>query len=364
MGDAQTQEGSGTAPLTLGVIAAWCGGRVEGDPDTVVESVRPLDRADASALGLVADPRYLEAVPGSLAGSLLVASALEARVAQVDDRPRLVVDDPRAAMIPVLDRLDPTPSYEPGVHPTAIIETGVRIGAEVSVGAYAVLEEGSVVGARTRVGAHSVVGRGVRIGEDGYLHPHVVLYAGAVIGNRAILHAGARIGADGFGYAFDDAGATKIPQIGRVVLGDDVEVGANACVDRGSIGDTEIGAGVKLDNLVQVGHNVRIGANGLFAAQTGVAGSTTVGHGARIAGQVGINGHIELGARATVAPAGRVFQSVPEEGASLMGYPAMDRRETARLWAAEKRLPELVKRVRVLEKEIAALRLRIDPASG
>jgi UDP-3-O-[3-hydroxymyristoyl] glucosamine N-acyltransferase len=362
--DAQTQDQAGDGPLTLGVIAAWCDGRVDGDPETVVESVRPLDRADVRALGLVADPRYLDAVPGSGAGSLLVAASLAERVAQLDDRPRLVVEDPRAAMIPVLQRLDPTPSYEAGVHPTAIIERGVRIGENASVGPYAVLEAGAVVGARTRVGAHCVVGRGARIGEGGYLHPHVVLYAGAVVGDRAILHAGARIGADGFGYAFEGREVTKIPQVGRVVLGDDVEVGANACVDRGSIGDTEIGEGVKLDNMVQVGHNVRIGAHGLFAAQTGVAGSTTVGPGARVAGQVGFNGHIEIGPRVTVAPAARVFQSVPEADASLMGYPATDQREAARLWAAEKRLPELVKRVRALEKEIAALRLRIDPTSG
>ncbi len=351
-------------PLTLGTIAAWCGGHVDGDPDTVVESVRPLDRADERALGLVADPRYVAGVPDSRAGAILVASELVERVARIDDRPRLVVDDPRAAMIPVLVRLDPTPHYEAGIHPTAIVEHGVRIGEGTSVGPWAVLERGAELGARTRVGAHCVVGRGARIGADGYLHPHVVLYPGAVLGDRVIVHAGARIGSDGFGYVFEEGRASKIPQIGRAVLGDDVEIGANACIDRGSIGDTDVGDGVKLDNLVQVGHNVRLGAHGAFAAQAGVAGSTTVGPYARVAGQVGLNGHIEVGANVTVAPAGKVFQSVPEARAELMGHPARDAHESARIWAAEKRLPDLRKRVRALEKELEALRLRIDPASG
>ena len=364
MTDAEKETTTGQAPLTLGVIAGWCGGRVHGDPATEVDAVRPVGRADGRSLGLVADPRYLDAVPGSGAGAFLVSSELADRVARIDDRPRLVVDDPRAAMIPILVRLDPTPRYEAGVHPTAVLEAGVQLGEAASVGPYAVLERGAVLGARTRVGAHCVVGRGARVGEVGYLHPHAVLYAGTILGDRVVVHAGARIGSDGFGYVFDEGRASKIPQVGRAVLGDDVEVGANTCVDRGSIGDTEVGEGVKLDNLVQLGHNARLGAHGAFAAQTGIAGSTSVGPYARIAGQVGITGHIEVGSGVTIAPATKIFQSVPEADAELMGLPGTDAREARKFWAAQRRLPELLKRVRALEKELDAMRLRIDPASG
>ncbi|HKK92968.1 MAG TPA: UDP-3-O-(3-hydroxymyristoyl)glucosamine N-acyltransferase [Longimicrobiales bacterium] len=349
-----TENAAEQTSLTLDRIAEWAGGRVHGDGDTPIERVRPLDRADAGSLGLVADARYVGAVPESGAGALLVAAGLEERVAAVDDRPRVVVEDPRAAMIPILERLDPTPRHEPGVHPTAVVEHGVRIGEGVSVGPRAVLEEGAVIGRGTRIGAHCVVGRRARIGEDGYLHPHVVVYAESVIGDRVILHAGARIGSDGFGYAFEQGRYVKIPQVGRAVLGDDVEIGANSCIDRGSIGDTEIGDGVKIDNLVQMGHNVRIGDHGAFAALNGVAGSTVIGAYARFAGQVGVTGHLELADRLTAGPATKILQSVSEPDTTIMGFPARDQREATRLWAAERRLPDLLRRVRALEKQLEA----------
>ncbi len=350
-----TDHGTQQAPLTLARIAEWSGGRVHGDDSTPIERVRPLDRADEGSLGLVADARYVGGVAGSNAGALLVAAELEDRVAEVDDRPRVVVEDPRSAMIPILARLDPTPRHPPGVHPTAVVEHGVRLGEGVSVGPRAVLEEGAVIGRGTRIGAHCVIGRGARIGEAGYLHPHVVVYADSVVGDRVILHAGACIGADGFGYAFEEGRYVKIPQVGRAVLGDDVEIGANSCIDRGSIGDTEIGDGVKIDNLVQMAHNVRIGEHGAFAALNGVAGSTVIGAYARFAGQVGVTGHIELADRVTAGPATKILQSVPESDTTIMGFPARSQRESTRLWAAERRLPDLLRRVRSLEKRLEAV---------
>lgn len=350
-----TQDTGQQTPLTLDEIAEWSGGRVRGDGSTSVERVRPLDRADSGSLGLVADARYVEAVPASGAAALLVAADLEERVAGVDGRPRVVVDDPRSAMIPILRRLDPTPRHPTGVHPTAVIEKGVQLGEGVSIGPRAVLAEGASIARGTRVGAHCVVGRRARIGEDGYLYPHVVVYAESIIGDRVILHAGACIGSDGFGYAFEAGRYVKIPQVGRAVLGDDVEIGAHSCIDRGSIGDTEIGDGVKIDNLVHIGHNARIGEHGAFAALNGVAGSTVIGSHARFAGQVGVVGHIEIADRTSIASATKVLQSVEEPGTTLMGFPAREQREAAKVWAAEKRLPDLLRRMRALERRLEAL---------
>jgi len=345
--------GSG-APLTLGAIAEAAGGRVHGDPALAVARVAPLDRAGPDDLGLVAASEYVAAVPESEASALLVAAELEERVSALDDRPRVVVEDARAAMIPLLRRLDPTPEHAPGVHRTAVIETGVELGPDVSVGAWAVLEAGASIGPRTRVGAHCVVGRGARIGADGYLHPHVTVYADSVIGDRAVLHSGARIGSDGFGFAFEDGRYVKIPQVGRAVLGDDVEVGANSCIDRGSIGDTEVGDGVKLDNLVHIAHNVRVGEHGALAALVGIAGSTTIGAYARFGGQAGAVGHLELPDNLAVTAATAILQEVGEPGGTVMGLPAASQRDTAKVWAAQRRLPDLLKRVRELERLLAA----------
>lgn len=263
--------------------------------------------------------------------------------------------DAHAALVPLLAQLDPTPRYEPGVHPTAVIEEGVTLGEDVSVGPRAVLEAGASIGARTRIGAHCTVGRDASIGADGYLHPGVVVYAGSLIGARCVLHAGARIGSDGFGFAFEGGRYIKIPHVGRAVLGDDVEVGANACIDRGSIGDTEVGDGVKIDNLVHLAHNVRVGAHSVFAAQVGIAGSTRIGAYGRFGGQAGAVGHLEFPDGFAVAAASKIFQS-PDEGVdTFMGHPARDQRETARKWAAEQRLPDLLRRVRALERELARI---------
>jgi len=347
--------GSASSRLTLGAIAEAAGGRVHGDPELPVVRVAPLDRAGGGELGLVADPEYLSGVSASRASALLVAEALESRVADMDDRPRVVVADPRAAMIPILRTLDPTPHPEPGVHPTAVVERGVKLGERVSVGPYTVLGEGAEIGAGTHIGAHCVIGAGARIGADGYLHPQVTVYGGSVIGDRVILHAGARIGSDGFGFAFEEGRYIRIPQVGRAVLGDDVEVGANSCVDRGSIGDTEIRDGVKIDNLVQVAHNVRVGEHSAFAALVGIAGSSSIGAYTRLGGMVGVVGHLDLPANLDVTAGSIVLQSVGEPGDTLMGYGAGPRREKAREMAATRRLPELLKRMREVERTLALL---------
>ncbi len=344
--------------FVLREIAQASGGRVVGDPERRVRGVAPLRDAGSDELGLVADPRYIREVEDSRAGALLVAASLESHL-ESDSRPRVVVEDPHAAMLPLLEALDPTPSYAPGVHPTAVIERGVEIGPEVSVGPYAVLEEGAEIGAGTRIGAHCVVGRGARIGERGHLHPHVVLYPNTFLGDDVVLHSGARVGVDGFGYVFEGGRYRKVPQVGRVKAGDGVEIGANTVVDRGSIGDTRLGDGTKLDNLIQIGHNTRIGDHVVMAAQCGISGSTTIEDYVQMGGQAASTGHLTIGKGSRLSPRGTPISDVPP-GSTLMGYPARDQKEHMRIYAAQGKLPDLIRKVRRLERELEELRAAVQ----
>lgn len=336
---------NGSVRLTLSEVAELVDGRVEGDGSVRVRGVAPLDEAGEDQLGLLADRRYRSAAAASAAGALLVSEDL----ADPDDpRPQVVVGDAHAALAPLLERLHPAVDPEPGIHPTAVVGPGVQLGVDVSVGPYAVIEEGAVLGERVRIGAHCVIGRGSRIGAGSLLHPHVVLYANTEVGRRVILHAGARLGVDGFGYAFQDGAFRKIPQVGRCVVEDDVEIGANTCLDRGSIGDTRVGRGTKLDNLVHLAHNVRMGPSCAAAAQVGIAGSTRVGAGVLFAGQSGVVGHVTIGDRAQIGAKSAVIGDVAE-GESVAGFPARDLKQFMKSSAVFLKLPELLRRVRKLE---------------
>lgn len=347
--------------MTLAQVARLTGGRVEGDDQVRVVRPAPLETAQRHELGLVADPAYLGRVAGSSAGALLVAEDLADRID--DGRPRVVVADPRAAMRPLLVELDPTPRPSAGVHPTAVVDDGVELGEGVSVGPYAVVSGGVALGDRVVVGAHCVVGAGCSVGPDTYLHPHVVLYPGTVLGQRVVVHAGARLGSDGFGFVVQDGAYRKVPQVGGCVVGDDVEIGANTCLDRGSIGDTVVGQGSKLDNLIHLAHNVRVGRHVAMAAMTGIAGSATIGDWAQFGGQAGSVGHVRLGAGIRVGAQAGIIGDV-EDGATVIGYPARDERDQMRSYAALARLPSLLKRVRALEKEVAALEARLEGDSA
>jgi UDP-3-O-[3-hydroxymyristoyl] glucosamine N-acyltransferase len=252
-------------------------------------------------------------------------------------------------MLAVLPALyHPTPRAA-GVHPTAVLGRGVELGADVTVDAYAVIGDGARIADGAWVGAHAVVGAGVVVGEASELRPHVTLYPGTELGRRVIVHAGARLGSDGFGYVFGDGAHRKIPHVGRCLIGDDVEVGANTTIDRGSVDDTVVGAGTKIDNLVHLGHNVRVGRLCLVMAQVGVAGSAAIEDGAILAGQVGVGGHLTVGRGARVGGQGGVTADVPA-GATYSGYPARPHREALRANAALFKLAELV---RPLERLLA-----------
>jgi UDP-3-O-[3-hydroxymyristoyl] glucosamine N-acyltransferase len=336
------------AELTIGELARVAEGEVEGDPSLAVSGVKPLDEAGPGDLSFVAEPRYFPYIAASQARALIVARGSEA---PVEGRTTIRVDDPRRALARILAALYPEDRPAPGVHPTAVIGEGAEIDSTATVGAYAVIGEGSVVGARARIAAHVVVGRRCGIGADALVHPHVTLYDGVSVGERSVIHSGARLGSDGFGFVPEGGRLAKVPQVGGCRIEADVEIGANTTIDRGSIGDTVIGAGTKIDNLVQVGHNCRIGRSVVIVSQAGISGSTRVGDGAVLGGQSGFQGHIEVGAGARVGAQAGVTASVAA-GETVSGYPARPHREAMRAQAALFRLPELLKRVKAIERAV------------
>jgi UDP-3-O-[3-hydroxymyristoyl] glucosamine N-acyltransferase len=238
-----------------------------------------------------------------------------------------------------------------GVHPSAVVSASARLAPDVSVGAYAVVGEGVEIGARTVVGPHTVIGPGTRIGSEVVIHSHATVHEGVRIGDRCVIHSGARIGNHGFGFIFREGGFQKIPQVGGCILEDDVEIGPNSTVDRGSVGDTVVGRGSKIDALVHLGHNVRLGRHVMLAGQAGVSGSTTIGDGAALGGQVGVGGHLTIGAGARIGAQAGVISDVPA-GETYSGYPARPHREALRAQAGAFRLPELLRRLKKLEDAI------------
>jgi len=339
--------GEGGVVLTAAAIAEAVGGRLVGDPSISVAGVAPLDRASATDLSFLGTAKYAPAFATSRAGVVLVAPDLAETPGQAPSR--VVVDRPQEALLSLLPRFHRRADAAAGVHQTAIIGRGTRLGRNVSIGPYAVIGERVVLGDNVVVGAHSVISDGVEIGDDCRLYPTVTVYSGSRIGRRVIIHSGARIGSDGFGYVQKDGAHVKIPHVGRCLIEDDVEIGANSTIDRGSIDDTVVGAGTKIDNLVQVAHNVRIGKLCLIMAQVGIAGSVRVEDGAMLLGQVGVSGHHTVGAGARLAAQAGVFGDIPA-GETWSGYPARPHKEALRAQAALFKLPSLMRRIeRLLE---------------
>jgi len=339
--------GEGLRTLTADAIAAAVGGTLDGDAQATVTAVAPLDRAEGHHLSFLANAKYAALAAERRVGVLLVTRDL---AESGNAKARIIVDNPHEAMLPLLPLLYPAASQQPGIHPTAIIGRGVALGDAVPIGPGVVLGDGVTIGARTRLDAYVVIGDGVRVAEDCHLYPSVTVYSGTEIGPRVRVHAGARLGSDGFGYVYRDGAHVKIPHVGRCLIESDVEIGANSTIDRGSIDDTVIGAGTKIDNLVMVAHNVRIGRLCLLMAQVGIAGSVRVEDGCILAGQVGISGHLTIGRGARLAAQAGVFGSIPA-GETWSGYPARPHKEALRAQAAMFKLPSLIRALERLVTE-------------
>lgn len=322
--------------------------------DLRLQGIATLRRAGEGDLAPVAEVRYLDELPGSGASALLVSEAVVACLPQEEVRPRLVVPDVHRAMADLLEWLYPLNRLSPEIHPTAVVDPSAELGNGVRIGPYAVIEEGARLGDGVQVGAHSVVGASARIGAESILHPHVVVYPATEVGRGVILHSGVCLGVDGFGYVFDGARHRKVPQVGRCIIADDVEIGANTTIDRGSIGDTRVGAGGRIDNLVQIGHNVELDELVILVSQVGLAGSTRIGKGAVMGGQAGTAGHMEIGAGARISGQAGIIGDVPP-GATYMGFPGRPRREFLRSTAAVGKVSDLLRRVRELESEVQRL---------
>lgn len=334
--------------FTLAQVATVVGGRVHGDGTVVLTGVATLEAAGQRDLSWVSDERLEAAGASSRAGALLVSSESRA-----SGKPAVVVPLPQLALARWLEARHAPARPRPGKARGAHVDRTARLGAGVAVAAGATVAAGARIGARTIVSPGAYVGEGAEIGEDCLLHPNAAVLAGCRVGARCILQAGAVVGSDGFGYVWDGHGHHKIPQIGIVRLEDDVEVGANATIDRATLGETVIGRGTKIDNLVQVGHNVVVGPHSVFCGQAGVGGSSRIGAGVTLAGQVGISDHVTIGdgailtGQAGIARRGRVAS-----GAVLSGMPALPHREFLRRAALLGRLEAALERIAALEKRL------------
>lgn len=329
----------------LAELAQLVDGRIEGDPELEIDSIRSLAKAGPRDLSFLTNPRYRQEALASGAGALLVSPSL-----QELEKNLLVVEEPYYSLAQLMEFFFPPSDAAAGIHPTAVIEPDASVAASASIGPF------SVIGRRTRVLAgavvhsHVVIGRDCEVGEDSVLFPRVVMYDNVSVGSRCRLHAGVVVGSDGFGYALHAGEHVKLTHAGKVVVEDDVEIGANTTVDRALLDETRIGVGSKIDNLVQVAHNVELGKGCLLISQSGIAGSTRLGDAVVLAGQAGVSGHLELGDGAQVAAKSAVFKSVPA-GKKVAGIPAVEAGVWRRQQALVQRLAEFTRRLRKLEHQ-------------
>lgn len=330
-------------------MAERLSGELEGDASRRLTDVAPVERAGRTDLTFVMADSYVSDLHESKPGAALVSAELDV---SVDGTALIRVEDAQAAFARAVRLFHPAPEPEPGVADSAVVAPEVELGEEVSIADYVVIGDGARIGDGTRIGPHTVVAPGVEIGEDCEIAEGCSLQRGSRIGDRVVLHPGARVGTEGYGWVLSDRpGARKMPQVGGCILEDDVEVGANTTIDRGTLDDTVIGAGTKIDNLVHVGHNVRIGRDCMIVAQVGLAGSATVGDRVQLAGQAGVSGHLTIGDGARIAAQAGVIGDVPA-GATYSGYPARPHREAMRASASLFRLPEFFRRLRRLEARV------------
>ena len=349
----RTERGQGGTEHSLAELASVVAGALHGDGTLPIHGVAGIKEAQPGEITFLGNPRYEEWLGKTKATAIILP-----REHPFNGRPSIRVDDPYAAFHRLMTlfhsehRLVP-----PGIHPTALVDPSVKLGQDVAIGPYVMIAAGSVIGDRVTILPGTIIGPEVKIGPECLIYPHVVLREETELGARVIVHAGAVIGDDGFGFATRDGRHEKVPQLGRVILEDDVEIGSNTCIDRATAGVTVIRRGTRIDNLVQVAHNVTIGEDSILCAQVGIAGSTSVGNRVVLAGQVGIVGHIDIGDEAKVGAQGGVTKSNPP-ATEVSGYPATPHHQAKRMYAALRHLPELQREVRRLRERVKELEER------
>jgi UDP-3-O-[3-hydroxymyristoyl] glucosamine N-acyltransferase len=337
-------------PFTAAQIAQHLGGEVLGDPALPLTGFAPADRAQSGDLTFAENENYFARAEQSAAAAIIVAGPF------ASSRKVLIrVRDARVAFAKVLPLFFPEPAFGAGIHATAVVPQSARVHPTAYVGPYCVLGEDARIGERSVLQGADWVGPGCQVGDDVVLFPQVILYPRTEVGNRVRIHSGSVVGSDGFGYVQDGGAHLKVPQIGNVIIREDVEIGANVTLDRGALGPTIIGRGTKIDNLVQIAHNVIVGEHCLIVSQAGIAGSTKLGNYVILAGQAGLAGHLKIGNRASVGAQSGVMNNIPD-GEKWLWTPAQPDRQAKRQMIAMQQLPELLRRVSDLEKQLAALR--------
>jgi UDP-3-O-[3-hydroxymyristoyl] glucosamine N-acyltransferase len=335
---------------TLGEIADMVGGELVGPADLRITRCVPAGYEDPHGITFAESDEYLSRCLATTVGAIVVPRSTPAL-----DVPTVRVDSPRFAFGVLLSRFARALPLAHGVHPTAVVSPSAFVDPTASIGAYAVVEDGAQIGAGCRVYAFAYVGESCVLGEGCTVFPHAVLYQDVVLGARCTVHSGAVVGADGFGFVWDGKKQQKVPQIGGVLIGDDVEIGANSCIDRATCGETLIGGGTKLDNLVQIGHNVAIGEHSVVAAVSGIGGSTKIGNHVTLGGHVAVADHVSIGDDVVVGGRSAVFQNLEDPG-QYVGFPPLPAATAMRVLALQVRLPELFRRLKQLEDEVKALR--------
>jgi UDP-3-O-[3-hydroxymyristoyl] glucosamine N-acyltransferase len=341
--------------FTAATIAGFLKGEIEGNPDIKVNTIAKIEEGKEGALSFLANPKYEHYIYST--GSSIVLVNRDFKPAEQIRATLIRVENAYEAFASLLRLVDQARPRKKGIHSAAIIEESAKIGLDVYVGPFAYIGENCVIGDGSAVYPHVYIGDNSGIGKNCTIYPGVKIYHECIIGDGCIIHAGSVIGSDGFGFApQSESEFMKIPQLGNVILEDHVEIGANVTIDRATMGSTIIRKGVKLDNLIQIGHNVEVGENTVMAAQTGIAGSTKIGNNCMLGGQVGIVGHLKIANRSKIGAQAGILGTIKEENTTILGSPAIDYKQFLKSSVIFKKLPELSAKVDFLEKEVETLK--------
>ncbi|HKJ67986.1 MAG TPA: UDP-3-O-(3-hydroxymyristoyl)glucosamine N-acyltransferase [bacterium] len=334
--------------LTLAEIVERISGELQGgSPDTVITDIAEIQHATSQNISFIGNSKYFKYLQTTKAGAVILPSHYSGEFT-----PCILVDNPQLAVKKLIDVFrPPEPETFTGIHDTAIVDSSVDVGADVNIGPYSIIEAGTRIGDHTVIKSHATIGRGTTIGAECYIHSNVNIYHGTVIGDRVVIHSGTIIGSDGYGFVYHEGKHKKIRQVGIVRIEDDVEIGSSCTIDRATLGETVIGEGSKLDNQIQLGHNVKLGRGCLIVSQVGISGSTRLGDFVTVGGQTGIAGHIHIGDGVTIAALAGVTKDI-EPGKTISGFPAIAHADEKKQKIHIRKLPEYAQRLRDLEKKV------------